>query len=75
MTKAQRRHVEALDEPSFLTPPAPPKPLWFLIEEADAVALMGGQVPEGVREQARAAVDWEWRAVQAGERPVLRRAK
>ncbi len=75
MTKQQRRHVEALDEPSFLTPPEPAKPLWFLVEEADAVQLMAGKVPEGIREQARAAIDWEWSALKRGERPILRSPK
>lgn len=64
-----RRHVEALDDAKFFEPPT--RPLWFLVEEAEARELWAGRVPESVREQARAACDWQWDGLRRGERPIV----
>jgi len=71
MTPKQRRHVEDQDDPDLFTEPLASKPLWFLVHEADARALMLGTVTEAIREQARVAIDWQFDCLRRGERPIV----
>lgn len=71
MTNEQWRRVEDQDQPDFFTEPLASKPLWFLVHEADARALMLGTVSEAIREQARCAIDWQFDALRRGERPIV----
>ena len=42
--------------------------IYLLIGETEARDLMAGKVPESVREQARAAVDWAFELAKLGTR-------
>jgi len=42
--------------------------IWLLVNEVQARALMVGEVPEAIRDMARAAVDWEWELAKRGSR-------
>lgn len=62
-----RQHVERCDD---LSVPQHEHEVFLLVTEATARELLAGNVPESVKEQARAAIDWEFHMLQLSLRPV-----
>jgi hypothetical protein len=77
LSERAEQHVLGFDDTSV---PEREPVLTFLLTEEDARALMIGTVPETVRDQARAAVFWEWdcgtdpptKLFGAPDRPLIR---
>lgn len=67
MTNRQKDHVRSFDE-LFAAKDQGETMIFLLIGEPEARELWAGRVPEAVREQARAACDWQFTDVQRARR-------
>lgn len=67
MTNRQKDHVRSFDELFAATHETR---IFLLIGEVEARELWAGRVPESVKEQARAACDWQFPDVQRSQRKV-----
>lgn len=63
-----RRHVEAFDRTAVDLFASPEPRVWICVGEAEAHALVRGQVPLSVVEQARMVCDQDWPRPTKGKR-------
>ena len=66
LSRQAKQHVLGFDQPVIA--PDHEHEIYLLVNDDEARALLAGNVPDSIKAQARAAIDWEFDLIRCGRR-------